>query len=100
MIEHNHSHEHEGHEYIILADDQGNETLCEVLLTVDGQEEFGRSYVLLHPADVSEDEDVELRAYTYIENGSGTEDELEQIETGAEWDMVEEIFNILMAEEE
>ena len=60
MTEHNHSHDHEGHEHITLVDDQGNETLYEILLTVDGQEEFGRNYVLLYPAGVSEDEDVEL----------------------------------------
>ncbi len=33
-----------------LIDDQGNETLYEILLTVDGTEEFGRNYVLLYPA--------------------------------------------------
>ena len=50
MTEHNHSHDHEGHEHITLVDDQGNETLYEILLTVDGQEEFGRTmffYILL-----------------------------------------------------
>ncbi|HGV8443139.1 TPA: DUF1292 domain-containing protein [Enterococcus faecium] len=97
MTEHNHSHEHE---QITLVDDQGNETLYEILLTVDGQEEFGRNYVLLYPAGVSEDEDVELQAYAYIENEDGTEGELEQIETDAEWDMIEEVFNTFMAEEE
>ena len=81
-------------------DDQGNETLYEILLTVYGQEEFGRNYVLLYPAGVSEDEDVELQAYAYIENEDGTEGELEQIETDAEWDMIEEVFNTFMAEEE
>ena len=100
MTEHNHSHDHEGHEHITLVDDQGNETLYEILLTVDGQEEFGRNYVLLYPAGVSEDEDVELQAYAYIENEDGTEGELEQIETDAEWDMIEEVFNTFMAEEE
>ncbi|MBK4758080.1 hypothetical protein CU026_2139 [Enterococcus faecium] len=83
-----------------MVDDQGNETLYEILLTVDGQEEFGRNYVLLYPAGVSEDEDVELQAYAYIENEDGTEGELEQIETDAEWDMIEEVFNTFMAEEE
>ncbi len=54
----------------------------------------------LYPAGVSEDEDVELQAYAYIENEDGTEGELEQIETDAEWDMIEEVFNTFMAEEE
>ena len=60
----------------------------------------GRNYVLLYPAGASEDEDVELQAYAYIENEDGTEGELEQIETDAEWDMIEEVFNTFMAEEE
>ena len=81
-------------------DDQGNETLYEILLTIDGQEEFGRNYVLLYPAGVPEDEDVELQAYAYLENEDGTEGELQQIETEAEWDMIEEVFNTFMAEEE
>ncbi len=38
MTEHNHDHDHEGHEHITLVDEQGNETLYEILLTVDGQE--------------------------------------------------------------
>ena len=37
MTEHNHDHDHEGHEHITLVDEQGNETLYEILLTVDGQ---------------------------------------------------------------
>lgn len=100
MIEHNHDHDHEGHEHITLVDEQGNETLYEILLTVDGQEEFGKNYVLLYPAGIPEDEDVELQAYSYVENAEGTEGDLQQIETDAEWDMIEEVFNTFMAEEE
>ena len=29
--DHNHDHDHEGHEHITLIDDQGNETLYEIL---------------------------------------------------------------------
>lgn len=101
MTEHNHDHHnHDEHEHITLIDDQGNETLYEILLTIDGQEEFGRNYVLLYPAGVAEDEDVELQAYAYVENEDGTEGELEQIESDAEWDMIEEVFNTFMSEEE
>ena len=88
MTEHNHDHDHEGHEHITLVDEQGNETLYEILLTVDGQEEFGKNYVLLYPAGIPE------------ENAEGTEGDLQQIETDAEWDMIEEVFNTFMAEEE
>ncbi len=101
--EHNHDHDHDHeHEYITLVDDQGNESLYEILLTVDGQEEFGKNYVLVYPAGIDEDDDseVELQAYAYIENEDGTEGELQEIETDEEWDMIEEVFNTFMLEEE
>lgn len=97
--EHTHDHDHE-HEVITLVDDEGNETLYEILLTIDGQEEFNRNYVLLYPAGASEEEDVELQAYAYVENEDGSEGELQQIETDAEWDMIEEVFNTFMTDEE
>ncbi|MDN6639176.1 MAG: DUF1292 domain-containing protein [Tetragenococcus sp.] len=97
---HDHDHDHEEHEHITLVDEQGNESLYEILLTIDGQEEFGRNYVLLYPAGADEDEEVELQAYAYIENEEGTEGNLEQIETDKEWDMIEEVFNTFMSDEE
>ncbi|AYW50855.1 DUF1292 domain-containing protein [Tetragenococcus halophilus] len=97
---HDHDHDHQEHEHITLVDEEGNETLYEILLTIDGQEEFGRNYVLLYPAGADEDEEVELQAYAYVENEAGTEGDLEQIETDKEWDMIEEVFNTFMAEEE
>ncbi|MGX7352321.1 hypothetical protein RU97_GL001779 [Enterococcus canis] len=107
MTEHHHDHDHDHHhdhehepEYITLVDDEGAESLYEVLLTIDGQEEYGKNYVLLYPAGIDDEEDVELQAYAYIENEDGTEGELQQIETDAEWDMIEEVFNTFMAEEE
>ncbi|MEK0153005.1 DUF1292 domain-containing protein [Tetragenococcus halophilus] len=97
---HDHDHDHQEHEHITLVDEEGNETLYEILFTIDGQEEFGRNYVLLYPAGADEDEEVELQAYAYVENEAGTEGDLEQIETDKEWDMIEEVFNTFMAEEE
>lgn len=44
-MSHNHDHNHD-HEVITLVDEQGNETLFEILLTIDGREEFGKNYVL------------------------------------------------------
>ncbi len=74
--DHNHNHDHEERELITLVDEQGNETLFEILLTIDGKEEFGKNYVLLVPVNAEEDEDgqVEIQAYSFIEN----EDKMEQ----------------------
>ena len=41
-MSHNHDHNHD-HEVITLVDEQGNETLFEILLTIDGREEFGKT---------------------------------------------------------
>ena len=101
--EHNHNHEEHEREYITLVDDQGNESLHEVVLTIDGQEEFGKNYVLLIPADAVEDENgqVEIQAYSFTENEDGTEGGLQPIpeEATAEWNMIEEVFNSFMEEE-
>ena len=44
-------------------------------LTIDGREEFGKSYVLLVPAGAEEDEQgqIEIQAYSFTENEDGTE---------------------------
>lgn len=98
---HEHNHEHE-HDVITLVDDQGNESLFEVLLTIDGREEFGKNYVLLVPVGAEEDEDgqIEIQAYAYTENEDGTEGDLEAIpeDAEAEWDMIEEVFNSFVEE--
>lgn len=98
--EHNHEQENE---FITLIDEEGNESLFEILLTIDGEEEFAnKQYVLLFPAGVEEDAeqaDVELLAYQYIQVEGSEEGELKNIETDAEWDMIEEVFNTFVEEE-
>ena len=91
---HDHNHDHE-HEVITLVDEQGNETLFEILLTIDGREEFGKNYVLLVPAGAEEDEQGQT------ENEDGTEGDLQPIpeDSDAEWDMIEEVFNSFLDED-
>lgn len=97
-----HNHEHD-HDVITLVDENGNETLFEILLTIDGREEFGKNYVLLVPAGAEEDEagEIEIQAYSYTENEDGTEGDLQPIpeDSDAEWDMIEEVFNSFIDEE-
>ena len=79
---HDHNHDHEERELITLVDEQGNETLFEILLTIDGKEGFGKNYVLLIPANAEEDEngEVEIQAYSFTENEDGTEGDLQPIQ--------------------
>ena len=99
---HIHTKKHE-RDVITLVDDAGNESLFEIILTIDGREEFGKNYVLLMPVGAEEDEDgqVEIQAYSYTENEDGTEGDLQPIpeDSNAEWDMIEEVFNSFMTEE-
>ena len=98
-MSHDHNHDHEERELITLVDEQGNETLFEILLTIDGKEEFGKNYVLLVPVNAEEDEDgqVEIQAYSFIENEDGTEGELQPIpeDSEDEWNMIEEVSIVL-----
>ena len=100
--DHNHDHEHEEREMITLVDEQGNETLFEILLTIDGMEEFGKNYVLLVPVNAEEDEkgEIEIQAYSFTENEDGTEGDLQPIpeDSEEEWNMIEEVFNSFMEE--
>ena len=99
MSEHTHDHDHEDR-FITLIDDNGNESLFEILITIDGQEEFGKNYVLVMPVDGAEDDngEVEIQAYSFTQNEDGTEGDLQLIaeDSDAEWDMIEEVFNNFM----
>ena len=71
-------------------------------MTIDGKEEFGKNYVLLVPVmqKKMKDGQVEIQAYSFIENEDGTEGELQPIpeDSEDEWNMIEEVFNSFMEE--
>ncbi|MCI7240278.1 DUF1292 domain-containing protein [Aerococcus suis] len=88
------------HEHITIVDEEGNETLYDILFTFDS-EDFDKSYVLVYPAgELSEEEPVEIEAFSYIEADNGYEGELKPIETQEEWDMIEEVLNTFVSEDE
>ena len=97
-MSHDHNHDHEERELITLVDEQGNETLFEILLTIDGKEEFGKNYVLLVPVNAEEDEngEVEIQAYSFIENEDGTEGELQPIPEDSEDERPGDVFSLTL----
>ena len=102
-MSHDHNHEHEERELITLVDEQGNETLFEILFDHwRKKKNLVKNYVLLVPVNAEEDEDgqVEIQAYSFIENEDGTEGELQPIpeDSEDEWNMIEEVFNSFMEE--
>ncbi len=82
---------------LIITDEEGNETLCEILFTFDS-EEFNKSYVFFYEAgNYQEDDEVEVSfaAYEPKDGGIG---ELKEVENEEEFKMLSEVFNSFMQE--
>ena len=88
-------------ERIIIPDENGEESLFEVLFKFD-IDETGHSYITLVPVEQSEDEEVEVYAFRYEEELENDENgiKLFPIETDEEWDIVEEMLLTLTDEME
>lgn len=84
---------------LTYVDDEGNEVLCEVLFTFTS-DEFKKNYVLFYPVGMENDEDVEVMAASFVEDGDGSVGELTEIETEAEWDLVEEMLASFVEEDD
>ncbi|MDF7626411.1 DUF1292 domain-containing protein [Lactobacillaceae bacterium L1_55_11] len=84
-------------EKITLVDENGDESLYEVLFTFHS-EQYDRDYILLVPEGAEEDQEVDVQAYIFKpdENGAAQEDDLLPIEDDEEWDMVEEVLNTFL----
>lgn len=82
---------------ITLIDDQGNEELYEILFTFHS-DYYDKSYVLLYPAAVGDDEDIEVQAFSYDADDAGdvTSSDLHEIESDDEWDMVQGVLNTFL----
>ena len=82
---------------ITLIDDQGNEALYEVLFTFHS-DDYDKSYVLLYPTAVGDDEDIEVQAFSYDADDAGdvTSSDLHEIESDDEWDMVQGVLNTFL----
>ena len=68
---------------IYVTAENGEEKAVEVLFTFDS-DEYGKSYVLFISPD---GEEGEVYAMSYDEDGN-----LYEVETEAEWEMIEEVF--------
>ena len=85
---------------ITLVDDNGNETLYEVLFTFES-EDYGKYYILLIPAGSEPEEQVDVLAFSFNpdEDGEATDAELFDIESDEEWDMVEGVLDTFLTDE-
>lgn len=103
MSEHNHypiiQPSSEEEDRIVIPDQNGDESLFDVLFYFDVPE-TDKSYVVVTPVEEesdSADEDEEVFAFRY--EGEDDEFKLFPIETDEEWDIVEEMINTFSEEE-
>ncbi|MFJ6980674.1 DUF1292 domain-containing protein [uncultured Ligilactobacillus sp.] len=85
-------------QYITVSDDNGNETLYEVLFTFDS-EDYGKSYILLIPAGSEPGDQVDVLAYSFDSESEGEDVDLNEIESDEEWDMVEGVLDTFLNDE-
>ncbi|GIO34845.1 MULTISPECIES: DUF1292 domain-containing protein [Paenibacillus] len=80
---------------IYIPDDEGNEEEFEVIMKfeVDGSD---NKYMMVVPLEAGDDDADEVYAFRYEEDGEDLK--LYMIEDDAEWEIVEETFNTLVAE--
>lgn len=85
------------YDVIYVADGEGNDLAFEVLFYFEDPNS-GQNYVFLLPEEGADGEEDEVLAFRYKEEGDQIQ--LEDVETEAEWDMLDEVFNTLMQDEE
>ncbi len=91
-----------GQDTMTIVDEQGNEHVCEVILTFESVD-YGKSYVLYHVLGKDDDdtEEIEIHASSFVPAADGEEDgELLPIDDDKEWEMIEETLNTFLDEQE
>ena len=82
---------------ITLVDDKCNEELYEVLFTFHS-DDYNKSYVLLYPSAVGDNEEIEVQAFSYDADDAGdvTSSDLHEITSDDEWNMVQGVLNTFL----
>lgn len=89
------NHNYEEPEIIYIPDEEGNEEEFEVIMKFE-VDDSDNKYMMVVPLISENEEEDEVYAFRYEEDGDDLK--LYRIEDDAEWDIVEETFNTLMAE--
>jgi uncharacterized protein YrzB (UPF0473 family) len=82
-------------QYLIVTDENGKEIECQIILTFDS-EEFNKSFVVYQ---IVGDETGEYYAASFNPE-DGDEGKLQQVESDAEWDQIEEVLESFLDEQE
>lgn len=87
---------------ITLVDDDGNEVEYDILFTFES-EDYGKSYILLVPAESEPEEQVDVLAFSFDpdeeDEGEQGEMDLIEIDNDDEWQMVEDVLDTFLNDE-
>ena len=88
---------HNPAETVSVVDENGNETLHDILFTFHS-DEYQKDYILLVPQGIEEDEAVDVQAFIFdpTADTDSAEGGLEEIEDDKEWAMVEEVLDAFL----
>jgi len=78
-----------------VLDENGNETVCDVLFTFDS-DETGKSYLVY--TDNSKDSEGNIQVFASVFDPTKEETKLEPIESEKEWKIIETILSTLQEE--
>lgn len=73
-----------------VIDENGNESLCEILLTFHS-DTFNKNYVIYSIPGQNDEDEIEVSAACYQET-SDEEGDLMPIETDEEWELIEQVL--------
>ena len=86
---------------ITLVDNEGNQKEFQIMMTIDGQEQFGKNYLIVAPAEEQEGEEIELLTFSFVPSEEdASQGTLSPIEDEQEWAMVNDIFGQFVSENE
>jgi Uncharacterized protein conserved in bacteria len=82
--------------FFTIIDENGNESLCEIILTFHS-DEFENDYVIYTIPGQDDENEQEVSAARYVQTDE-TDGELMEIETDEEWELVEQVLAEFEAE--
>ncbi len=94
----------ENEELITIFDEEGNETLFEILFTF-ALEEYKKEYVCVIPVgseeeETDEDDIPDIYVFSYVSDETGEAGNLEEVIDEKEWSACEEVVNSVLDAEE
>lgn len=86
---------------ITIVDEDGNEHLCDIVFTFESEQFGPKTYVVFSPiGEVDEDGDPIYDAAIVQPNETEEGGTLIELESEAEWEMVQEVFGAFLEDEE